>query len=342
LTTRKASPTTGSMGEADRPAEATSNVVPLEARTRGRRTLSALPSPATLARRLAALEREVEKALGAERLGRGPSVLESLVDDSLDAWVRGRTWLSQQAAGLGSTVLGDLSLTALARWWWRIEVVGQERIPDGPVLLVVNRGSALLPYEALMGAVTLGAHEHGGRRVHPFVDEWLMELPLVGAALRALGADTVGASRVRRTLRHGDAALASLEGRDAVARPYAEAYRVGRFTRTGLLKPAIELGTPIVPVGVVGVDEVHPVLVRLSLAPLTRVVGVPAWPVTPTLVPLPTKWRLFVGDPFDVRVHHRATDANDPAVVRDLATRVRERLQGVVSDGLRRRRSLFF
>jgi 1-acyl-sn-glycerol-3-phosphate acyltransferase len=203
---------------------------------------------------------------------------------------------------------------------------------------VANRGSTLLPYDALMAAVALGGPARG---VRPFVDEWLMDLPLVGAALESLGAESASPTHVRRALDAGETAIVFPEGRDAVARPYTQAYRVGRFTRTGLLRVAIETGLPIVPIGLIGVDEVHPVLARVPVPRLLAALGIPALPVTPTVVPLPTKWRLFVGDPLDTAARHRPDDARDPAAVRALANQVRERLQGLVSDGLRRRRSLF-
>ena len=329
------------MSEGDRPAEATtSRVIPLRARVRPRRS-GVLLSAGEVARRLAALERQVENALGTERIGRGSARLEAVVDDVLGAWVAGRAWLAEHAAGLSSSALGDASVAVLRRWWWRIDVVGRERMPAGPALLIANRGSALLPYEALMAGLTLGA-ECGPRYVRPFVDEWLADLPLVGAALRRLGAERIGPARVRRTLASGDTALVFPEGRDAVARPYAQAYRVSRFARTSILRVALETGVPIVPIGLIGVDEVHPVLARLALPRIASVLGIPALPVTPTLLPLPTKWTVFVGEPFDTAVRCAPNDLRDAAMVRALMTTLRERLQGVVSDGLRRRRSIFF
>jgi 1-acyl-sn-glycerol-3-phosphate acyltransferase len=288
---------------------------------------------------LAALERQVEEALGGERVGRGPVLVERVVDELVAAYARSRSWLAEQTTGLASNLLGDVSLAALRRWWWRVEVVGRERIPAGPVLLIANRGSTLLPYDALMAAVALA---DDARRVRPFIDEWLLALPLIGAALEGLGAEGASPTRVARALGAGETAVVFPEGRDAVVRPYTEAYRVGRFTRTRVFTVAIETATPIVPVALIGVDEVHPVLARIPLPPPLAGLGIPALPVTPTLVPLPTKWRLFVGDPLDTAARHAAAEARDPAVIRTLALQVRERLQGVVSDGLRRRRSIFF
>ncbi len=327
------------MSDGDRPVESTSRVIPLRGRT-ARRRIAPLITPGDVARRLAALERQVEAALGTDRMARAVPALETALDQVLGAYVGGREWLAREAGGLATTVVGEMSLAALYRWWWRVDVVGRERLPQGRMLVVGNRGSALLPYEALMASVGLGTN--GSRRVQPFVDEWLMALPLVGTALGALGARAVSPSRIRRVLAAGEGALVFPEGRDAVARPYRESYRVGRLARTALLRLAIETGAPIVPVAIIGVDEVHPVVARAPLPWLASALGVPALPITPTLVPLPTKWTLFVGDPLDVASRHQATDARRPDVVRTLAAQVRERLQGLVSDGLRRRRSIFF
>jgi 1-acyl-sn-glycerol-3-phosphate acyltransferase len=323
----------------DRPAQTPSRVVPLRLRT-GARRVPPLLSAGEVARRLAALERQVEGALGTERVGRGTMALEELLEDALGAWVRGRSWLAGQTAGLSSTVLGDASLTALRRLWWRVDVIGRERLPDAPALVVANRGSALLPYEAFMAAIALSDGQRV-RRTHPFVDEWLMGVPVLRSVLESLGGQAVSPGRVRRVLDAGESALVFPEGRDAIARRYAESYRVGRFSRTGVLRLAIERGIPIVPVGIIGVDEVHPVVARIPLPRALSLFGLPAVPVTPTLVPLPTKWTLFVGDPFDTAARHRREDARNPQVVRSVAVQVRERLQGLVSDGLRRRRSIF-
>lgn len=323
------------MSEADRPAEAPSRVIPLRGRTR-RGRLAPLLSPGEVARRLAVLERQVEHALAGDRSGRAFALLERLFDEALGSYLSARDWVSRQSGGLATTILGDLSLAALHHWWWRIEVVGRERIPAGRALLIANRGATLLPYDALMTAVALGT---AGRRVLPLVDEWLMSLPLVGTTLAGLGARTLGASRLRRVLAADGTALAFPEGRESVAHLYREAYRVGRLTRAAVFRVAVETGAPIVPVGIIGAEEVHPVLMRLPR--LGQALGIPAVPLTASLVPLPTKWTLHVGEPVEVATRWAAGDAAKPAVVRTLSAQVRERLQGVVSDGLRRRRSIF-
>jgi 1-acyl-sn-glycerol-3-phosphate acyltransferase len=280
-------------------------------------------------RRLASLERQVEEALASS----GQPVTLALVDGLLDAYGRVRRAVAGERAAAAELVAAPLDF--LYRWWWRVDVIGLERLPPrGPVLVAANRAGALLPYEAFMLIRALG-QPAGARAARPVVDDWLLRLPLAGAAATALGAIPATAESVRRTLAAGEVAIAFPEGTAAVAKPVARRYRLAPFARSSLLRVAVETGAPIVPVAVVGAEEAQPVLWRIER--LGRLLGLPAVPVTPTLVPLPTKWTVHVGEPLDPP----ARGARDQRVLRDLGTRLRERLQALVSDGVNRRPGLF-
>src|SRR5262249_24561069 len=167
------------------------------------------------------------------------------------------------------------------------------------------------------------------RAAHPLLDDWLLRLPLLGGAVAALGAVSASPAALRRILRSGDVAITFPEGPDAVAKTVAHRYRLASITRGGLLRVAVESGVPIVPVAVIGAEETQPVVWRVER--LGRLLGLPAVPVTPVLVPLPTKWTIHVGEPLDPPVR-----ASDPRTPRGLRARVREPVQGLVSHRLPR------
>jgi 1-acyl-sn-glycerol-3-phosphate acyltransferase len=113
-----------------------------------------------------------------------------------------------------------------------------------------------------------------------------------------------------------------------------------------VIRVALEAGVPVVPVGVVGAEEAHPILFKLHT--LARTAGLPFLPVTPTfpwlgpagLVPLPSKWRLRFGAPL-------ATDRLGPQAAADevLVSRMTEELRGQIQamvDGERRARGGVF
>src|SRR5689334_12995165 len=170
-------------------------------RARGARRLPA--SPEEVARRLSALERRVERALGPLVGADAPDRLGSLADRTLSAFASARRF------DLGQDV-GTALVDALYRFWWRVEAAGLERVPaTGPVILVTNRGGALLPYEALMLSAALAARR--GRSARPVVDDWLARVPLLGTALARLGGVRATAGQLRRLVGEGEALIVAPE-----------------------------------------------------------------------------------------------------------------------------------
>ncbi len=313
-------------------SESPPRIARLSGARRGSRVATA-PSFPDVSRRLAALERQVEAAFAASPQAASLlPPLETVLDGILDTADRLRRAVAGEPEATAALIEAPLDL--LYRWWWRVDVVGRERLPRrGQVLVVANRAGTLLPYEAFMLARGLTAGGPDARAARPLVDDWVLRLPLVGTAVAALGALPASPTTLRGVLRAGEVAITFPEGPDAVAKPVTSRYRLAAFARGSLLRVALDAGAPIVPVAVIGGEEAQPVLWRVER--LGRLLGLPAVPITPALVPLPTKWTIHVGEPL------AAPASTDRRGLRDVRERVRERLQGLVSDGVRRRAGLF-
>jgi 1-acyl-sn-glycerol-3-phosphate acyltransferase len=301
-------------------------------------------SPEGVAERLTALERVVEDALARG----GPAERDrTLVASSFDellaavALVR-RGSLGEIAAALGlapddPSLVAEMLLRGLARWWWRVETRGIDRLPaEGPVVVIANRASAPLPFDALIVARALRDAHPARRRVHVVLADDGPRLPGVGALLARLGVARTRSAAAQKLLARGEAVLLFPEDDAAVAgRPFADRYRLARFGGA-FARLAIDAGAPIVPVAVVGAAETQPVLVRLPLGlPVTPTFP---WLGVPGLLGLPTKWTLDLGEPLV------AEPTKDPATrrraVAELRTGARERLQALVLDALRGRESI--
>ena len=85
---------------------------------------------------------------------------------------------------------------------------------------------------------------------------------------------------------------------------FRERYRLNRFGRGGFVRLARKAGVPIIPVAIVGAEEIHPVLGKITS--LAEPLGLPYIPITPTfpwlgplgLLPVPTKWTIRFGEPI--------------------------------------------
>jgi 1-acyl-sn-glycerol-3-phosphate acyltransferase len=293
--------------------------------------------------RLAALERRVEEALSHGSAGAGEvgvDLARAIVDEALAAWAGAWRWAQRDARGGGgvAAAIADTTLYGLYHLWWRVEPIGLERLPSrGGAIVVVNRAPALIPYEPLVVAMALAGVRPAGA-VRPLIDTRVLRVPALGPLLRAGGASRDTAEVMRRLLGRSGWVVTGPETDALFGKTFGDRYRLARFGRA-FARVAIATGTPVVPVAVIGSEETHPVLGRIAAA--ARWLGVPTVPVTPNLVPLPTKWRLHIGEPIDVADRYASADATRPECTARLADQARERLQGLILEGLRRRRSIF-
>jgi 1-acyl-sn-glycerol-3-phosphate acyltransferase len=230
--------------------------------------------------------------------------------------------------------------------YWRVSLSGVERLPSaGPCLLVANH-SGLLPYDGLMLAHGIEREHASGERARFLVADWLITLPFVQPYLARLGGVRACRENAERLLESRRFVIAFPEGVKGAAKVFRERYRLKRFGRGGVVRVALETGAPLIPVGIVGAEEAHPILFKW-LTP-ARAMGLPFLPVTPTfpllgplgLLPLPTKWVIRIGEPL--ALSHLGPDAAaDELLISRLTEDLRTQIQALVDVGLAERESVW-
>jgi 1-acyl-sn-glycerol-3-phosphate acyltransferase len=233
--------------------------------------------------------------------------------------------------------------------WWRVEATGLEHVPmTGRLLLVGNHAGGIFPYDGVMIAEALRAHHPGGgRHARPLVEDFVYQTPFLGPLLARTGIVRASSQNARRLLTREEAVIAFPEGAKGLGKYYRDRYRLQRFARGGFVSLALQTGAPLVPVAVVGAEEIHPVLARWQW--VARSLDLPYFPVTPTfpwlgalgLVPLPTKWRIVFGAPIDLAAEHGPDAHRDELLVNRLKEEIRERIQRMVVSALSERDSVF-
>ncbi|POM25564.1 2-acyl-glycerophospho-ethanolamine acyltransferase [Actinomadura rubteroloni] len=233
---------------------------------------------------------------------------------------------------------------ALYERWFRIEVEGLENLPEkGRALLVANH-SGTLPLDALM--LTVAVHDRADRPLRLLGADLVYQVPVLGHLARKAGHTLANPGDARRLLAKDELVGVFPEGFKGIGKPFAERYRLQRFGRGGFVRTALEAGAPIVPVAIVGAEEIYPKIA--DLRPLARLLGLPYFPVTPTfpllglggLVPLPSRWLIEIGKPVPLE-EYGPDAADDPMTVFELTDHVREVVQQMVYDALMRRGPAF-
>jgi 1-acyl-sn-glycerol-3-phosphate acyltransferase len=226
------------------------------------------------------------------------------------------------------------------RHYFRVECTGVENLPDGPALIVGNH-SGTIPIDAAM--LTVAVHDETPLRRHLRLlgADLVFRVPILSELARKSGSTLACNPDAERLLRQGQYVGVFPEGFKGIGKPYRDRYKLQRFGRGGFVSAALRTGTPIVPVSIVGAEEIYPIIGNIR--PLARVTGLPYVPITPLfpwlgplgLLPLPSKWLIEFGKPIDTTPY--ADEADDPIVVFNLADQVRETIQQTLHSLLERR-----
>ncbi len=236
------------------------------------------------------------------------------------------------------------ALRPLAQKWFRVEVRGAENIPAEGGALVVSNHSGTVPVDALMTMVSV--HDSTGRHLRSLGADLVFKMPMVGSVARKGGATLACNEDAERMLRGGELVGVWPEGFKGIGKPFSERYKLQRFGRGGFVSAALRTGVPIIPLSVVGAEEIYPLVGNVPS--LARLLGIPYIPITPLfpwlgplgLVPLPSKWLLEFGEPIRTDDYDEGA-AEDPMLVFNVTDQVRETIQQTLYTLLRQREGVF-
>ncbi|MEP6598722.1 MAG: lysophospholipid acyltransferase family protein [Actinomycetota bacterium] len=239
------------------------------------------------------------------------------------------------------------ALRPLYQRWFRTEVIGVHHIPaEGGALLVANHAGGLWALDGAMTAVAVHDETPDHRFLRMLGANLVFTTPVLGPLARKSGSTLACNPDAERLLAAGELVGVWPEGFKGIGKPFSERYKLQRFGRGGFVSAALKAGVPIIPVSIVGAEEIHPVLGNAKT--LARLLNLPYFPLTPTfpwlgplgLIPLPSKWYIEFGEPISTEAAG-PDGAQDPMLVFELTDRVRETIQGTLYRLLVQRRSVW-
>jgi 1-acyl-sn-glycerol-3-phosphate acyltransferase len=231
--------------------------------------------------------------------------------------------------------------------YWRVEATGVEHVPaTGRALLVANH-AGVLPWDGTMIKTAVFVEHPQPRHIRALVASQFMGMPTLSWFLRRTGQAVGHPDDTRRLLERDELVLVFPEGTRGTGKQFQDRYRLRRFGRGGFVATAIRAQAPIIPISVVGSEEIYPMVGNLR--PVARLLGLPYFPVTPFwpwlgplgMIPLPSKWRIQFHPRIDLG-EYGPEAAGDQHRVMAIADDVRDVIQRGIYDNLKLRRGVFF
>jgi 1-acyl-sn-glycerol-3-phosphate acyltransferase len=225
--------------------------------------------------------------------------------------------------------------------------VGLEHVPSDSGALIVANHAGTLPFDAIMTKVALLDEHPAHRHLRELAADLALRVPIIGPLARKTGNTLAHNDDAIRLLGAGELVGVWPEGFKGIGKLYRDRYKLQRFGRGGFVEVALRAQVPIIPVAIVGAEEIYPMIANARV--LARLFGLPYFPITWTfpllgplgMVPLPSRWVIDFGEPIDT-ARFGPEAAEDPMTVFELTDRVRDTIQQMLYRNLMGRRSIFF
>jgi 1-acyl-sn-glycerol-3-phosphate acyltransferase len=236
-----------------------------------------------------------------------------------------------------------LAMAWMYRSWFRVAARGLENVPEGRVLLIGNHAGNTFAWDGAMLATTLFLEGEPPRIARGMAEYFLPTIPFFNVYMQRFGSVVGTPENCSQLLDQGEAIMAFPEGQRGFVKTYDHRYELQEFG-LGFMRLALETGTPIVPVGIVGSEEQSPGLANLRS--IGKLIGAPAFPITLTFpwlgpagfVPLPVKYQIEFGEPLNFE----GDPTEDDSAIGEKVEVVKDVIRSMLVAGLERRKGWFY
>ncbi len=172
---------------------------------------------------------------------------------------------------------------------------------------------------------------------------WLPTLPWVNDLMVRTGSVVGTRKNCIDLLEQEECVIAFPEGVRGMNKLIWDRYQLQEFGH-GFMRLALETHTPIVPIAIIGSEEQAPAIANPQV--LARLIRAPAFPITLTfpwlgllgLIPLPSKYRIYFGEPM----WFEGNPNDEDEVIGEKVDQVKTRIADMLAHGLAQRRAIFW
>ena len=293
----------------------------------------------------------IEQSGVSETIKEGAGQLKShlLTDDRIE-WIRRRLEgdFSVDEWGMDEDIIEFLRpfFLFLYRKYWRVSVSGIENVPSSGRALLVANHSGVLPYDGAMVLTAIQEEHPHPRFVRCLHLSLFSRMPFLNPLMAKLGQVQALPENGERLLNQDQLVCVFPEGVKGIGKLFRDRYRLARFGRGGFASLALKTHSPIIPVSIVGAEEIHPHVKNFK--PLASLLKLPYFPLTPTfpflgplgLIPMPTKWFIHFDQPISVKDLKFET-REEPLLISRISSEVKQVIQANIDRLLDERNGVF-
>lgn len=212
--------------------------------------------------------------------------------------------------------------------FYEVEVFGLENVPKEGRCLIIPNHSGQLPFDGMLVGYAMLTNPNGARAPKAMVERFLPSVPFIGNWLSSVGAVIGDPTNCKRMLENDEAVIVFPEGVRGANKLYKHKYQLQRFG-DGFLHLAMNNNAPIIPVGIVGMEET--IRSYADIKPLAKLLGMP---VAPLVIPyiFPSKVFIHFGKPI-----YFENDVHKESEIKERVNMVKAAIDDLLQVGLAKR-----
>jgi 1-acyl-sn-glycerol-3-phosphate acyltransferase len=200
-------------------------------------------------------------------------------------------------------------LTPLYRNYFKVRCFGLNELEVNHALFIANH-TGQIPIDGVLISMALILDKPQPLLTRTMVERFMMTLPFLAELTQKLGAILGDRQNCHYLLEKKQSLLIFPEGVKGISKSSSQFYQLQPFT-LGFYRMAHTHNTPIVPIAVIGAEEMYPFVWQAKN--VAKWLKLPALPLSLNAIPLPSPIDLHFGIPFEVK-KELAADAADEII----------------------------
>ncbi len=223
-------------------------------------------------------------------------------------------------------------LLPLYRTYFKVRVFGSENVQDKPYIVASNH-TGQLPIDGALITLAFAMDVHPPRVLRAMVERFMAQLPFVGDFSAQTGAILGDRANCEYLIDHGESILVFPEGVRGISKNTPDFYKLRPF-HLGFYRIAIQKKTPILPVCVIGAEEMFPFVFHSKK--VADFLNVPSVPLSLNYFPLPSPIDIYIGPEIEIPSHFE--DDTPEKEIKENVFHIENTIKRMIVNGLKNRR----
>ena len=219
--------------------------------------------------------------------------------------------------------------------YFKVRVFGIENVKDSSYMMVSNH-TGQLPIDAALITMAMAMETDHPQVIHSMIERFMAALPFIGEWAAEAGAILGDRENCKWLLDKGESILVFPEGVKGINKKTKDFYKLQRFS-TGFFRIALQTKTSILPIAVVGAEEMFPIVFQAPY--LAKKLGLPNLPLPLNFIPLPSPIDIYIGEA--VELPESLNPESPDSEIRKALHPIEKSIHEQILKGLKERRSFF-